>query len=143
MPDFFIENSDISMEILRNTPGSHQNSLKLTLLLADPGATLLREVCRAHRKLLHRSEFARERTSGYCAAQKNRTLTIGRSSTDIAKTKRSKDGSCCIALSETQDAAVSWNPRSARKKEELDKPANTLSDVIQLQNCSTHSSTGF
>lgn len=62
------------MEILRNTPGSHQNSLKLTQLLADPGAL-----------------------------------------------RRGAPG----------------------KKEELDKPAKILSDVIQLQNCSIHSSTGF
>lgn len=43
------------MEILRNTPGSRQNALKLTQLLADPGATSLRDVRQAHRKWLHRS----------------------------------------------------------------------------------------
>jgi hypothetical protein len=69
------------MEILRNTPGSRQNSLKLTQLLADPGASSLR------RSLME--------------------------------------------------------PAKRQEKEELDKPAKTLSDVIQLQNCNTHSSTGF
>lgn len=47
------------------------------------------------------------------------------------------------AVADEAGAQQTWSLRSARKKEELDKPAKTLSEVIQLQNCRTHPSNWF
>src|SRR5262245_10757175 len=122
------------MEIPRNTP--RQNSLKLTHLLADPGATSLRDVRQAHRKVAASIEFAREECR--VTAQFKRT-EHSRSDAQARTSQRQSDQRTVVAvlsLSEAQDAAVSWSPRSARKKRSWINPrrhSQMLSNSKKLQ----------
>ena len=130
------------MEILRNTPGSRQKFAEIDSAVGGPPAPLRCGMCA---RLIKSCCIDRIREGRRVTAQIKRT-EHSRSDAQARTSQRQSDQRTIVAvlpLSEAQDAAVSWSPRSARKKEELDKPAKTLSDVIQLQNCSTHASNWY
>src|SRR5579871_2366736 len=81
-------------------------------------------------------EFARE---GCRVTAKLKRAEHSRSDAQARRFQRQSDQRAVVAVIAQQSHGACGAP----EKEELDKPAKTLSDVIQLQNCSIHSSTGF